>query len=103
MTKPSPVQTEGVKEFKTMHSKVRTRKRKYREELIRKKKKKINEENSRLKNLTQGLLEQIKTLKEEKLENIDNRDIDKSNNKENSPLKNHNRKLLMQIKKLKND
>jgi hypothetical protein len=42
-------------------------------------------------------------LKEEKLENPDIKDIDKSDNEENSRLKNHNQNLLMQIKKLKND
>ena len=62
-----------------------------------------NEENSRLRNLNQGLLEQIRKLKEEKLENPDIKDIDKSDNEENSRLKNHNQNLLMQIKKLKND
>jgi hypothetical protein len=33
--------------------------------------------NSRLKNFNQGLLEQIKKLKEEKLENLDIKDINK--------------------------
>jgi hypothetical protein len=42
-----------------------------------------NEENSRLKNLNQGLLEQIRKLKEEKLENPDIKYINKSDNEEN--------------------
>jgi hypothetical protein len=62
-----------------------------------------NEENSRLNNLNQGLLEQIIKLKEEKLENLYIKDIDKSDNEENLCLKNHNQNLLMQIKKLEND
>jgi hypothetical protein len=62
-----------------------------------------NEENSRLKNLNQRLLEQIIKLKEEKLENPDIKDIDKSDNEQNSRLKNHNQNLHTQIKKLKND
>jgi chromosome segregation protein len=62
-----------------------------------------NEENSRLKNLNQGLVEQIKKLKEDKCENLDIKDIVKSDNEEKSRLKNHNQNLLMQIKKLKND
>jgi hypothetical protein len=56
-----------------------------------------------LRNLNQGLLEQIRKLKEEKLENPGIKDIDKSNNEENSRQKNYNENLLMQIKKLKND
>ena len=61
------------------------------------------EENSRLKNLNQGLLEQIGKLKEEKFENPDIKVIIKLDDEENSHLKNHNQNLLMQIKKLKND
>ena len=62
-----------------------------------------DEENSRLKNLNQGILEQIRKLKEEKLENPDIKDIDKSDNEENLHLKNHNQNLLTQTKKLKTD
>ena len=58
------------------------------------------EENLRLKNLNKKLLEQIKSLKEEK-------DIKaKDNNSENEELsrqRNHNQNHLMQIKKLKSD
>jgi hypothetical protein len=39
---------------------------------------KKEEENSRLKNLNPELLEQIRKLKEEKLENLDIKDINKS-------------------------
>jgi predicted RND superfamily exporter protein len=56
-----------------------------------------------LKNLNQGLLEQIRKLKEKKLGNPDIKDIDKLDNEENSRLKNHNQNLLMQIKKLKSN
>jgi hypothetical protein len=64
---------------------------------------KKNEENSCLKNLNQGLLEQIRKLKEEKFEKPDIKNIIKSDNEENSHLKNHNQNLLMQIKNLKDD
>jgi hypothetical protein len=56
-----------------------------------------------LKNLNQGLLEQIRELKEEKLENLDYKDIDKSDDEKNSCLKNHNQNLPTQIKKINND
>jgi hypothetical protein len=45
---------------------------------------KKEEENSRLKNLNQELLEQIRKLKEEKLENPDIKDINKSSNEEST-------------------
>jgi CTP synthase (UTP-ammonia lyase) len=61
------------------------------------------EENSRLKKLNQGLLKKIRKLNEEKLENLDIKDIDKSDNEESSLQKNHNQNIVMQIKKLKND
>jgi hypothetical protein len=60
-----------------------------------------SEENSRLKNLNQGLLEQIRKLKE--VEKRDKNRVDKSSNEEHACLKNHNQNLLTQIKKLKND
>jgi hypothetical protein len=60
-----------------------------------------NEENSHLKNLNQGLLEKIRKLKEEKLENPDIKDIDKSDNEEKLRLKYHNQNLLTQIKSLR--
>jgi hypothetical protein len=60
-----------------MCSEVGTRESRSLEEPIGKK-----EENSHLKNLNQGLLEQIKKLKEENLENPDIKDINKSNNNE---------------------
>jgi hypothetical protein len=69
------------------------------EEIIRK-----DEETSRLKNLNQILLEQIRKLKDEKLEsqNIKNK-VNKSENEELACLKNHNQNLLTQIKNIKND
>jgi hypothetical protein len=45
--------------------------------------KKKNEENTCLKNLNQGLLEQIRKLKEKKLENPGIKGINKSDNGEN--------------------
>ena len=45
---------------------------------------KKEEENSRLKNLNQELLEQIGKLKEDKLENPDIKDINKSGNEEST-------------------
>jgi hypothetical protein len=63
-----------------------------------------DEENSRLKNLNQRLLEQIKKLKNEKLENPDVKNkVDKVENEELLRLRNHNQNLLTQIKKLKNN
>jgi hypothetical protein len=56
-----------------------------------------------LKNLNQGLLEQIRKLKEEKLKNPNIKAIIKSDNEKNSHLKNHNQNLLMQIQKIEND
>jgi hypothetical protein len=56
-----------------------------REDLKKELKKNLSEkeeENSRLKNLNQELLEQIRKLKEEKLENPDIKDINKSGNEE---------------------
>jgi len=81
-----------------MRLEVGTRESRYREEPIRK-----NKENSQLKNLNQGLLKQIRKSKEEKLENPNIKDNNKSDNEENSCLKNHHQNLLMQIKKIKND
>jgi len=52
--------------------------------------------------LNQGLLDQIKGLKE-KVENQDTKKIEQSENEELARLKNDNKKLLMQIKKLKDD
>jgi hypothetical protein len=72
-----------------MCSEVGIRESKSREESIEK-----NEEKFRLKNLNQGLLEQIRKLKEEKLENPDIKDINKSDNEKKSCLKNHNQNLL---------
>ena len=60
-----------------MHSKIGTRESRSREEPVR-----VNEDNSHLKNLNQGLLEQIRKLKEEQLENLDIKDINKSGNEE---------------------
>ena len=51
-----------------------------------------------MKNLNQGLLEQIRKLKEENLEKPDIKDIDKSDDEKKSCLKNHNQNLLTQIK-----
>jgi hypothetical protein len=56
-----------------------------------------------LKNLTQGLLEQIRKLKDKKLTNLDIKDIVKSDNEQNSCLRNHKENLLMQIKNIKNN
>jgi hypothetical protein len=81
-------------------SEVGTRKSRSRKKKLSKK----DEENSRLKNLNQRLLEQIKKLKNEKLENTDVKNkVDKVENEELTCLKNHNQNLLTQIKKLKND
>jgi hypothetical protein len=49
-------------------------------------------------------LEQIKKLKDEKLESQDIKNkVNKSGNEELACLKNHNQNLLTQIKKIKND
>jgi hypothetical protein len=61
------------------------------------------EENYCLKNLNQKLLEQIRMLKEEKLENPDIKEVDKSENEDLAHLNNYNKNLLMEINKLKND
>jgi len=61
-------------------------------------------DNTRLRNHNQMLLEQIRKLKDGKLENQDIKNkVDKSENEELACLKNQNRNLLTQIKKLKND
>jgi predicted RNase H-like nuclease (RuvC/YqgF family) len=65
---------------------------------------KKDEDNSCLKNLNQRLLEQIRKLKDEKLESQDiKKKVDKSKKEELARLKNHNQNLLTQIKNLKND
>jgi hypothetical protein len=66
---------------------------------------KKEEESSCLRNLNQKLLEQIKSLKDERRENLElkNKD-DKSEDKEELlRLKRHNQDLLTQIKRLKHD
>jgi len=56
-----------------------------------------------IRKLNEGLLEQIKKLKDEKFENpsIKNR-VNKSENEKLSGLRNHSQNLLKQIEKLKN-
>ena len=63
-----------------------------------------DEEASRLKNLNQKLLEQIKKMKDEKPENrnIINK-VGKSEEEESSCLRNLNQKLIEQIKKMKDE
>jgi hypothetical protein len=64
-----------------------------------------DEEASCLKNLNQNLLEQIKKMKDEKLENrnIINKVGKSEDEEEISHLRVHNQNLLTQIKKLKHD
>jgi hypothetical protein len=63
------------------------------------------EESSCLRNLNQKLLEQIKSLKDERRENLESKNKDdKSEDKEELlRLRRHNQDLLTQIKKLKHD
>jgi hypothetical protein len=60
-----------------------------------------NEETSRLKNINQRLLEQIRMLKEEESEKEDKNKVDKVDKEENSRLKMHNQSLLTQIKNIR--
>jgi hypothetical protein len=59
------------------------------------------QENVRLKNLNQGLLEQLKKLKEEKLKNPDIKDIDKPDSEKKPRLKTIIKTYLHKLKSLR--